>query len=274
MLKLKVQYFGHLMRRTDSLGKILMLGKIEGRRRRGRQGIRCLDGITDSMDMSLSKFWSWWWTSLACCSPGGWRVRHDWTTELNWTDWGSSVHGTSQVRILGWVAISFLRGSSWPKNWTWVSCISCTGRQILYHFTSEPPVSGIYYWPGSRTCALYTVRIPPHPHSNYVFLTFLHLPYHYHGTYPPNHLLCLGTVFILGFSLYYPNPMPYIIRCFTITLHLPHAGFKYLLYFHSTGPLGRLFMLLQGFLPHYSMQDLSSSTRDRTCALCSGRVAT
>ena len=55
MLKLKLQYFGHLMRRADSLEKTLMLGKIEGRRRRGRQRMRCLDGITDSMDMSLGK---------------------------------------------------------------------------------------------------------------------------------------------------------------------------------------------------------------------------
>ena len=54
MLKLKLQYFGHLMGRTDSLGKTLMLGKIEGGRRRGRQRMRCLDGITYSMDMSLS----------------------------------------------------------------------------------------------------------------------------------------------------------------------------------------------------------------------------
>ena len=57
MLKLKLQYFGHLMRRTDSLEKTLMLGKIEGRRRRGRQRMRLLDGIMESMDLSLSELW-------------------------------------------------------------------------------------------------------------------------------------------------------------------------------------------------------------------------
>ena len=77
-------YFGHLMQRTDSSEKTLMLGKIEGRRRRGQYRMRWLDGITNSVVMSLSKLWEWWWTRKpGTLSPWG-RKEPDMTEQLNW----------------------------------------------------------------------------------------------------------------------------------------------------------------------------------------------
>ena len=84
----KWQYFGYLMQRTDSLEKTLILGKIEGRKRRGWQRMARLDGIISLMEVNLSKLGSWWWTGKpdVLQSMGSQRVGHDCVTELNWTE--------------------------------------------------------------------------------------------------------------------------------------------------------------------------------------------
>ena len=88
MLKLKLQYFGYLMRRVDSLEKTVMLGGIVGRRSRGWQRMRWLDGITDSTDWVWVNSGSWWWTGRpgVLWFMGSQRVGHDWATELNWNE--------------------------------------------------------------------------------------------------------------------------------------------------------------------------------------------
>ena len=145
MLKLKLQNFGHLMQRTDSFEKIVMLGKIEGGRRKGWQRMRWFDGITNSVGIVWVNSGSWWWTGRPDMLQSKWsqRVRHDWATEL--TDW--SHHQNSKYRTCGlhpYLSVQCLPSLLPYYVFTWLCFIinSSTSKITMLVEKSKIPVQG------------------------------------------------------------------------------------------------------------------------------------
>ena len=134
MLKLKLQYFDHLMQRADSLAKILILGRIEGGMRRGRQRMRWLDGTTDSRDTSLSKHWDWWWTEKPGMLQFMGSQELDTTEQLNWLLMCFWVKVWWTFQPASYFLLTFAR-AAWT-SWTPRHQIAITSERLI-HWSSH-----------------------------------------------------------------------------------------------------------------------------------------
>ena len=242
MLKLRLQYFGYLMGRTDSLEKTLMLGKTEGRRRRGRKRMRWLDGMTDSMDMSLSKLRELVMDREAWCAAVHevTRVGHNWATELNRNSVfpprghyllasvqcysakllqlcptlcdpmdcsppGSSVHGIFQARILESFAMPFSKGFSQPTDRT---CVCLPHWQVGSLQLAPPGKPSVQWESGSHSVVSDSLQ----PHG-------LYSPWN-----SPGQNTGVGSLSLLQGIFPTQGSKPGLLHCRQILYQLSHKG--------------------------------------------------
>ena len=157
MLKLKLQYFGYLMQRTDLLEKTLMLGEIEGRRRRGRQRMKWLDGITTLWTWVWAGSKSWWWTGKSGMlqSMGLQRVGHDWVTELNW-EIKSKVRFYQLDGLLPELSVLVSQGSC--QKLTQLGCLKTMGMYSLTAWRLCCVLCSVSQSWGSSVCGILQAR--------------------------------------------------------------------------------------------------------------------
>ena len=233
MLKLKLQYFGYLMQRTASFEKTLMLGKIEGGRRRGRQRMRWFDGITTQWTWVWVNSRSWWQTGRPGMlqSMGLQRVRHNWVTELNWTEQSSLLitHKWQRYPYRGPWGPTWLQPQPphWPHLLTSSPCSFCSNHTsplvFLEHFPTFTLTSS---WPGryfphrsaclALTSLNVTLSLASSLLQNNTPITrhSLLLPVLLHGNVPP------GTIC----SLVCVVSSPQLVRISTCVISTKHNG--------------------------------------------------
>ena len=242
MLKLKLQYFGHLMRRVDSLEKTLMLGGIGGKRRRERQRMRWLDGITDSMDVSLSDSGSWWWTGRpgVLRFMGSQRVGHNWATDLIWSvqvlSRGTTSHTTPAFHLSQTMKIAMWRDGPWSSK-SALRYVKLQSPEIWNYFSLLGTLKKASEWKEDGSKLFVSPGITKNHWSHLGIISDIPAPL-LHWNIPEKHLVCwhIPLFSSLG-TFYYPILFPWWLSL-TLSSQTKMSDQEHILENISSNPFG------------------------------------